>query len=162
MAAPTRAKSLNLAVSNFGPIIEADIDLRPLTVFAGPSNTGKSYMATLIYALQRFFSGGYAVIGPIDPTMLSDLKPSGLPDRLDVPKNARDDMAVWLARAERVYEPGPFPKSVESLILQSLDISKSLGRAFTSEMLRCFDEDNPRRLTRHGSGAKSKSVFDKC
>ena len=33
----------------------ADIDLRPLTVFVGPSNTGKSYLAILIYALHRFF-----------------------------------------------------------------------------------------------------------
>ena len=156
MAAPTLAKSLNLAVSNFGPIIEADIDLRPLTVFAGPSNTGKSYMATLIYVLQRFFSGGYAVEGPIESFMLSDLKPSGIPDRLDVPKNAREDMAVWLERAERVYDPGPFPKSVESLVLQSLDISKSHGRAFISEMLRCFYEDDLKRMVRRGSGAEAK------
>ena len=33
-----------------------EIDLRPLTVFVGPSNTGKSYLAILIYALHRFFS----------------------------------------------------------------------------------------------------------
>ena len=46
-----------LEVSNFGPIVEAKIDLRPLTVFVGPSNTGKSYLAILIYALHRFFSG---------------------------------------------------------------------------------------------------------
>ncbi len=50
--------SLEVEVSNFGPIVEAKIDLRPLTVFVGPSNTGKSYLAKLIYALHRFFSGG--------------------------------------------------------------------------------------------------------
>ena len=47
----TNTKSLALRVSNFGPIAEAEIDLRPLTVFVGPSNTGKSYLAILIYAL---------------------------------------------------------------------------------------------------------------
>ena len=47
--------SLELEVTNFGPIVEAKIDLRPLTVFVGPSNTGKSYLAILIYALHRFF-----------------------------------------------------------------------------------------------------------
>ena len=46
---------MTLSVADFGPIAEARIDLRPLTVFIGPSNTGKSYMAILIYALQRFF-----------------------------------------------------------------------------------------------------------
>ena len=49
---------IELEVSNFGPIVEAKIDLRPLTVFVGPSNTGKSYLAILIYALHRYFTGG--------------------------------------------------------------------------------------------------------
>ncbi len=38
--------SLELEVADFGPIVNAKIDLRPLTVFVGPSNTGKSYLAT--------------------------------------------------------------------------------------------------------------------
>ncbi len=50
------AKLLELTVSNFGPIAEASIQLRPMSVFVGPSNTGKPYMAVLIYALHRFFS----------------------------------------------------------------------------------------------------------
>ena len=56
MATPTQGESLQLSVSNFGPIAKAEIDLRPLTVFVGPSNTGKSYLAILVYALHRFFS----------------------------------------------------------------------------------------------------------
>ena len=48
---------IELEVRDFGPIIEATIDLRPLTVFVGPSNTGKPCLATLIYALHRGFSG---------------------------------------------------------------------------------------------------------
>ena len=46
---------LQIEVKNFGPIERAMIDLRPLTVFVGPSNTGKSYLATLIYSLHRFW-----------------------------------------------------------------------------------------------------------
>ena len=55
MTTPTQTEPLQLTVSNFGPIAKANIDLRPLTVFVGPSNTGKSYLAILIYALHRFF-----------------------------------------------------------------------------------------------------------
>ncbi|WP_197018974.1 AAA family ATPase [Thioalkalivibrio sp. HK1] len=51
------SENLTLKVDDFGPIIEAEIDLRPLTVFAGPSNTGKSWLAILIYALHRHFEG---------------------------------------------------------------------------------------------------------
>lgn len=51
-----REESLDLEVRDFGPIGEARVELRPLTVFVGPSNTGKSYLATLIYALHKHFS----------------------------------------------------------------------------------------------------------
>ena len=44
-----------LSVENFGPISKAEIELRPLTVFVGPSNTGKSYMAILAYVLHQMF-----------------------------------------------------------------------------------------------------------
>lgn len=53
----TSKDSLELEVNDFGPIVHAKIDLRPLTVFVGPSNTGKSYLAILIYALHQYFSG---------------------------------------------------------------------------------------------------------
>ena len=46
---------VEISVRNFGPIVEADLDLRPLTVFVGPSNTGKTYLSVLIYALHRVF-----------------------------------------------------------------------------------------------------------
>ena len=45
MTATSDAKPLELKVTNFGPIAEAKIELRPMTVFVGPSNTGKSYIA---------------------------------------------------------------------------------------------------------------------
>ena len=36
-----KGDALEFQVSNFGPIVDATIELRPLTVFVGPSNTGK-------------------------------------------------------------------------------------------------------------------------
>ena len=47
----------NVSVKDFGPIEQANVSLRPLTVFVGPSNTGKTYLATLLYALHRIFCG---------------------------------------------------------------------------------------------------------
>ena len=40
-----------IAVENFGPIKKGSIDLRPLTILIGSSNSGKSYMSTLIYSV---------------------------------------------------------------------------------------------------------------
>ena len=48
---------LTISVKNFGPIAEGSVDLKPLTIFVGPSNTGKSYMATAVYAVMRGFQG---------------------------------------------------------------------------------------------------------
>ncbi len=55
-------KTFELEVADFGPIVKAKIDLRPLTVFVGPSNTGKSYLAMLIYILHRYFNDKTGVI----------------------------------------------------------------------------------------------------
>ena len=48
---------LTVSAKDFGPIVEGTVELRPLTVFVGPSNTGKSYLATLVYALMGLRRG---------------------------------------------------------------------------------------------------------
>ena len=52
---------LTLEVENFGPIGKAKVDFRPLTIFVGKSNTGKTYLAKLIYALREAISRSYPV-----------------------------------------------------------------------------------------------------
>ena len=47
---------LKLSVQNFGPVKEGEFELKPLTIFIGPNNSGKSYMATLVYALCQAIS----------------------------------------------------------------------------------------------------------
>ena len=55
-----------VTVENFGPIKKGTVSLKPLTIFIGPSNSGKSYMSTLIYSivnsenLRGFFRPGYS------------------------------------------------------------------------------------------------------
>ncbi len=45
-------RDLILNVENFGPIASAkDVAIKPMTVFVGPSNTGKSYLAILLHAM---------------------------------------------------------------------------------------------------------------
>ena len=47
----------SLKLRNFGPIKEASLDVRPLTILLGRSNTGKTYFTTLLYALHNMFGG---------------------------------------------------------------------------------------------------------
>ncbi len=49
----TRPPNMQIVAQNFGPIEKAEIPLRPLTIFVGESNTGKTYLSTLIFALHR-------------------------------------------------------------------------------------------------------------
>ena len=48
---------LTVSVNNLGPIAEGTVDLKPLTIFVGPSNTGKSYMATVIHVVMKALKG---------------------------------------------------------------------------------------------------------
>ena len=46
---------LNLEMNDFGPIIEGKISLKPLTLFVGPNNSGKSYAAMLIHSMYETY-----------------------------------------------------------------------------------------------------------
>ena len=49
---------MKITVKNFGPIREAkDIEISPMMLFVGPSNTGKSYLAILLYAVVKVLVG---------------------------------------------------------------------------------------------------------
>lgn len=47
---PTKI-DLKINIENFGPITKAKINLKPLTIFVGPNNSGKTYAATLIHSI---------------------------------------------------------------------------------------------------------------
>ncbi len=46
-----RKLELKIEVKNFGPISFGEITLKPLTLFIGPNNSGKSYAAMLIHSI---------------------------------------------------------------------------------------------------------------
>ena len=74
MARSQGSERTTLSVKDFGPIAEATVELRPFTVFVGASNTGKSYLAILLYALHQFFGRFGSPLGPAHlPSRLSPL-----------------------------------------------------------------------------------------
>jgi predicted ATPase len=42
--------SIRLSVSNFGPVREGRVDVKPVTIFIGPNNTGKSFYSMFVYS----------------------------------------------------------------------------------------------------------------
>ena len=48
---------MRVTVKNFGPVAESNnIEVSPMTIFVGRSNTGKSYLAMLIYSIFKTFT----------------------------------------------------------------------------------------------------------
>ena len=95
--------NVEITVKNFGPIAEANIDLRPLTVFVGPSNTGKTYFATLVYALHGAFNGLYhsGVLSPYKLRVMDIL--SELLTDLTTPKEEIQEILDKLDMRERPF-----------------------------------------------------------
>lgn len=54
-----------LQVTNFGPVKRGRFEIRPLTVFLGQNNTGKTYCALLVYSIYQ------AILGRISGTIPS-------------------------------------------------------------------------------------------
>jgi len=48
--------ALSLEVKDFGPISDGKITLKPLTLFIGPNNSGKSYAAMLIHSIFKSYT----------------------------------------------------------------------------------------------------------
>ena len=152
-----------LDVSNFGPIVQASLDLRPLTVFIGPSNTGKSYLAILIYALHRCFGGLTLTHGGqfsdrlgwwLDPTELGSTATE---------KEVRSCLNDWLVKALAAGS-GPLPalpSEVVAYMCSSVEQVKSLGRDLERQIKRCFGVDQSEELVRrYGSASASQIGFD--
>ena len=149
---------LELEVSNFGPIREARIDLRPLTVFVGASNTGKSWLAILVYALHQCF-GDYKGIprhrfrGTLDPLFIANI------DKTD---NKLDAAFEWLQQEfgnrDRLSTMSidDLPDFISDAIQFMLD---RRNKRIDSELCRCFGVNETGKLIRKKSKGKAHIVI---
>ncbi len=139
---PTQ-RSAQIEVHNFGPIETGVVDLRPLTVFVGPSNTGKTYMAILVYALHRMLRG-FQVL-PVSHTSLNypyDListTPLGVTDPGSEEMNAQvvSDFLKCLDLSTVNYSD--LPDQIRENIKSALQDPKRLGTDVERELKRCLD-----------------------
>ncbi len=153
--------SLELEVADFGPIVNANIDLRPLTVFVGPSNTGKSYLAILIYALHRFFSDAswhdrnFRELDRDFPHFWHS-KLSG---------KEVHDVAKW-AEQMLTYSADSPVKGDTSLSHSVTEIIRSVfdaqGNQIENEIGRCFGTENTNVLIRKGKRNDARIVLNKA
>ena len=155
------AKRLELSVSNFGPIAEGTVELRPFTVFVGPSNTGKSYLATLIYALHRFFTS-YPIIGSSGRSLPFQNLIGSVVAPLENPALSESDIVCiydWAREIAARHDAGELqdfsqceiPDAISELIHSTINTINHHGLLFDGEIERCFGVDNSESLARHAN-----------
>ena len=138
---------VEISVRNFGPIAEADLDLRPLTVFVGPSNTGKTYLSVLIYALHRVFEGfsGFPALHILH-FLVYGLGTDSVADSIDLDKDRLETL-----NKQNKGQPIRFSdlsKEVHEQIQFCLKELKSYGYDLEKELKRCFDLNSISELIR--------------
>ena len=137
-----------LEVSNFGPIVEANVEVRPLTVFVGPSNTGKSYLAILLYALHRSLQGSrsqdtwYHIGKFYEWWQISERNPDSKVER---------SLKEWLSLSKEKGD-SPVPDAVTAFVKETLEEGvDKLKDQLLLELCRCFGVENAGTLTRRYS-----------
>ena len=160
-----------LNVTNFGPIAEGKIELRPMTVLVGPSNSGKSYFASLIYTLQRFFSSHFGGTG----------KSTTLPDELwaestrthwsrkgKLSKSNVPDLVSWFTETmsrQLTLEVTPsrgsieLPETVATLVRPILSDVADFSRPLDSEFARCYGVEQTQFLRSFHSAGNTEILF---
>ena len=92
---------LTISVKNFGPIAEGSVDLKPLAIFVGPSNTGKSYMATAVYAMMDTNAGYFEGRSDGFPRFRS----THAGRRIGNPREVPGSFAAWVMQDSRRLMP---------------------------------------------------------
>ena len=137
------AGDYRLEVTDFGPISKASVDLRPLTVFIGPSNTGKSYLAILIYVLHKTLHHCFS------PTLPRAISSSPQFDR---------DILEWAHRVRSSKEMPEFPQSLNDKLRDRFEYIRGMEKRLLNEIPRCFGLSEPLEVVRHQASTKQAHI----
>lgn len=152
----SRAGNYRLEVSNFGPIARANVDFRPLTIFVGPSNTGKSYLAMLLYVIHLCLAGSPSGKGGIGrPRWRESAWPS---KRTPETRRRARQWGQWVRKALSAKAAPPLPQNIVEQVQGALEKPKRLGDAFAQELHRCFGVKSCQDLVRVPCAGKQALV----
>ena len=141
-----------LEVKDFGPVAHANIQLRPLTVFVGPSNTGKTYLALLIYALHHVFAGFPRFPLPARRYMNFDVPPVYWKPR-KIPRKTLEEMREKLTQRGQV-KFSELPDFMHQELISDINKPKRFGCDLLLQLRRCFDVESELELIRQSSSGK--------
>lgn len=153
--------NVRIAAREFGPVAEGEVELRPLTVFVGPSNTGKTYLAVLIYALHRIL-GGFPKF-PL--SRYSSHVASALPFSfgrrgLEVKRPISDKdlqrVVDKLNTEDRPFKLSDLPKGLRDAVESDFNSPNVFGAELTTELQRCFDIESVSEVIQQPRGRDTR------
>ena len=161
-------QNIALKVADFGPITKANIELRPLTVFVGPSNTGKSFLAILIYALHKFMSRTllfsssglyrYRRKGYIGRN-IRNADTSEVLRQWGITQTTEEKLIAWVKEMQAKEKTDDLegvsetdiPEFIAQIVRPLLSNVGELAPDIAEEIMRCFGVDEVKELIRHES-----------
>lgn len=126
----------SVRIRNFGPMATGHVVVRPLTIFVGPSNSGKSYLATLLYALHGSLRNSEAH-APLPGSFLRGADATAIA-ALD----------AWAAETAQAQDLPPIPRDLASLVRSVVEEAVGLDSRIEHELGRCFGVNDPGKLVR--------------
>ena len=147
--------SYRIDVKDFGPIVKASVDFRPLTVFIGPSNTGKSYLAVLLYALHKCLSG---IDAPRDRWGIERVIYRPFDLSMPLPTEIEKNLTDWAASVSRGDSFPEMQRNLIEAIRPVLEEAKYLDFHLYNEIRRCFCVNNFGELVRRSGSGKNARI----
>ena len=133
-------REIQVTVRDFGPIEDGTVDLRPLTVFVGASNSGKTYMSILVYALHHVLNGFPRL--PVTSYAMDRYMEFDWDGR---PKQEYHDVRRKLNTEGRAFRYLDLPPILRKALLHD---SAGLAGDVDLELSRCLDSDTVSDLIR--------------
>ena len=153
---------VRIAVENFGPIEKGEVELRPLTIFVGASNTGKTYFSVLIYSLHNILEGfaRIPVLGRQGSRLFESFVGSFV---ASVEKRAAifgvlGEIGDKLGLEDRPFKFSDLPEQLQDEAKKTLLGSDGAVEGLVDELRRCFDLPSASRLIRAREGIDRAKV----
>ncbi len=146
--------SYQVDVENFGPIAKARVDVRPLTVFVGPSNTGKSYLAVLLYALHQCLGGAAAPYGGRFPPVRNWSFDVAASESRPFEPAVRKGLKQWASKLSTTESfpalPADVAMLIRSVLLQPRGLESQIANELGAALLRRRSRGVQEGCERHG------------
>lgn len=163
---PPTDVDVRIAVENFGPIEKGAVDLRPLTIFVGASNTGKTYLSVLIYSLHKTLEGFSRI--PVAGRQVNRLIEGGAKSLLGgflasgeeraTVSRVLDEIDDKLSLEDRPFKFSDLPELAQREAKDTLLGPDGAVEDLVHELRRCFDLESASGLIRAREGVDRAKV----